>query len=169
MYFCHLFEYPVVILVRDHGAADMDQAAVQVHAVPAKAQDLRAAHPQPDGQENWHLAAVPLYGLDQLADVLRLEVLLDRLDHLGQADAKNIDSALLEHGADQAVGIGHGLGRDQLGLLIDGSLNVGFGDLVDVALHKLGKAVLLGGAVAPYSGGRQDSGLAGDILLDGLV
>ena len=69
-----ILEHPVILLIRDDGAADVNQAALDIDAIPAEAEDLRAAHAQPDGEQDRNLAGIAAHGIGELADVLGMDI-----------------------------------------------------------------------------------------------
>ena len=172
--------HPLIVLVANLCLTDGDGAVVEVHTFPSEAGDLRGAKAEPEGQQDWyfHFGAPDSGHKD--GNLLRFQILLLNNLLLGQGNIELKRGVVFpQRGGKEAVDVPDvlwGRGVDippvvlvWLGLGIDGLLNHGVGESVEPERHKALKAVAADHVIAPDGGRGEDTILAADIFVNGLL
>lgn len=156
-----------VVLIEDGGAADADGALFKVDVLPLEGHDLGAAEAV-EGQKSGNLRGGAVDGGDEGTDLLRLQEGPLVGDDLGELDLRHGDAGIGQHGNKKAPGVFQGLGGALLRLQADGPLPFVRGDIGKGDVHQGLEPGAADRLVAPDSGGGEDGGAVGDVLVHGL-
>lgn len=156
-----------VVLIEDGGAADANGALFKIDVLPHEGHDLGAAEAV-EGQKSGDLRRGAVDGGDEGANLLRLQKGALVGHDLGELDLRHGDAGIGQHGNKKAPGVFQGLGGALLRLQIDGPLPFVRENVRKGGVHQGLEPGAADRLVASDSGGGQDGGAVGDVLVHGL-
>ena len=109
------------VFILNGRAMDIDAAIVQIDILPLQCKYFRAAEGG-KSQKGGYLTAFAVNGIQKDGDLLSGQEGKVIGNHLGETDGDLGAGAVKDHSGEKAPGIFQGLGRAELGLLIDGTL-----------------------------------------------